>query len=100
MQQQKIENALKFYLLAAKLKDMVRSGWAIWGVDRERVESVAEHVYGTCMLAIAINSELGLKLDLQKAMMMIVLHELEEVLIGDITVFDQMPKEEKKKNRR
>ena len=46
MESEKIINALKFYLLATELKDKIRSGWKIWGIDKERIESVAEHVYG------------------------------------------------------
>jgi 5'-deoxynucleotidase YfbR-like HD superfamily hydrolase len=53
----KITELLKFYLLATKLKDLIRTGWKIWNVERERIESVAEHIYGTCILAIAIDSE-------------------------------------------
>jgi putative hydrolase of HD superfamily len=96
MEKEKIINSLKFYLLATKLKDTVRSGWKIWGIDRHRVESVAEHIYGTCILAIAIDSEFKFDLDLKKAIMMLVLHELEEVIIGDITILDDVTKEEKR----
>lgn len=96
MKNDKIANVLKFYLLATKLKDTIRSGWKIWNVDRERIESVAEHIYGTCILAIAIDSEYKFDLDLKKAIIMIVLHELEEVIIGDLTLFDNITKEEKR----
>ena len=53
----KIENIIHFYILASTLKDKIRRGWKIWHIERERVESIAEHIYGTCMLAIAIDSE-------------------------------------------
>jgi 5'-deoxynucleotidase YfbR-like HD superfamily hydrolase len=43
--QSKITELLKFYLLATKLKDLIRSGQVIWNVERERRESVAEHIY-------------------------------------------------------
>ena len=55
MDDSKIINSLKFYLLATELKDKIRSGWKIWNIDRQRVESVAEHIYGTCILAISID---------------------------------------------
>ena len=64
MEEQKIRNLLQFYLLATELKDKIRSGWKIWNVNRERVESVAEHIYGTCILAIAIDSEFKLNIDI------------------------------------
>ena len=92
----KITNSLKFYLLATELKDKVRSGWKIWHVNKERLESVAEHIYGTCILAIALDSEFELGLDLSKVIFMLVLHELEEVIIGDLTPFDTTSAAEKK----
>lgn len=88
--QEKIINALQFYLLATELKDKIREGWKVWHVNKERLESIAEHIYGTCILAIAIDSEFELNLDLQKTVIMLVLHELEEVEIGDITPFDNI----------
>lgn len=97
MENQKIENLLKFYLLATELKDKIRRGWEIWNIDRKRVESVAEHIYGTCILAISIDSEFTLNIDIYKVVMMIVLHEIEEVRIGDLTPFDKITKEEKRK---
>lgn len=83
---------MKFYLLATELKDKIRSGWKIWNIDRKRVESVAEHIYGTCILAISIDSQFKLDIDLYKAILMLVLHEIEEVKIGDLTPFDKIEK--------
>lgn len=81
----KIKNLLQFYLLATELKDKIRSGWKVWNIDRQRVESVAEHIYGTCILAISIDSQFKLDIDLYKVIIMLVLHEIEEIKIGDLT---------------
>ena len=97
MENEKIKNLLQFYLLATQLKDKIRSGWKVWNIDRKRVESVAEHIYGTCILAIAIDSEFDLKINISKVVMMLVLHEIEEIKIGDLTPFDKVTKEEKRK---
>jgi len=97
MENNKIQRLLQFYLLATQLKDKLRSGWIDWNIDRQRVESVAEHIYGTCILAIAIDSEFDLNIDIYKVVMMLVLHEIEEVKIGDLTPFDKVTKEEKRK---
>ena len=88
-------NVLEFYFLSAKLKDVIRSGWKQWNVSRERLESVAEHVFSTCMLAIAIESEYHYDIDLQKVIMMLVLHETEEIKIPDITPCDNVSAAEK-----
>lgn len=92
----KEKNVLNFYVLCNKLKDVVRTGWNNWGVKRFRVESIAEHIYGVQMLAIAMWSEYKYDIDLAKAITMIAVHEVEEIIIGDITCFE-MTKEEKNK---
>lgn len=94
--EKKIENLLQFYLLATEVKNKIRSGWKVWNIERERVESVAEHIYGTCILAIAIDSQFEMGINLDKVVMMLVLHEIEEIKIGDLTPFDKQTKEERR----
>lgn len=83
----KTQNVIEFYMLCNKLKNIVRTGWLDWGVDRKRVESIAEHVYGTQMLAISMWSEFGYNIDIKKVLTMLAVHELEETVIGDLTMF-------------
>ena len=99
MEEMKLKNATRFYLLATQLKYKIRSGWdeKHWNVSNDRIESVAEHVYGTCILAIALHSEFKCNIDLNKVIKMLVVHELGEVIIGDITPFDNVSNEEKLK---
>ena len=85
----KIFEALKFYLLATQLKDLIRSWRKVWNVKKERLESVAEHIYGTCILAIAIHSEFEVQIDIHKVILMLVVHELGEVITGDLTLYDE-----------
>ena len=93
---EKAENVVKYYTLCNKLKDIIRTGWKDWNVKRERVESIAEHVFGVQMLAIAIYSEYKYDIDIFKVIFMLAIHELEEIYIGDLTQF-QISKEEKEK---
>ena len=99
MEDQTLKRAMRFYLLATKLKYKIRSGWdkEHWNVNTERLESVAEHIYGTCILALSINSELDTEVDIDKVVKMLILHELGEVIIGDITPFDGITANEKRK---
>ena len=97
MNTEKIQNIIHFYVLASTLKDKIRRGWKLWHIERERVESVAEHIYGTCMLAIAIDSEYDFNIDLMKVIKMLVIHELEEIEIKDFTPFDKISNEEKRR---
>ena len=95
--EEKLKNSMRFYMLATQLKYKIRSGWdkSHWNVSKDRVESIAEHVYGTCILALSIDSEFKTNLDINKVIKMLVLHELGEVIIGDITPFDNITPEEK-----
>ena len=99
MKESKFQNAMRFYLAATKLKYKIRSGWDAthWNISKDRIESIAEHIYGTCILAISIASEFECNIDLNKVIKMLVIHELGEVIIGDITPFDNISKEEKMK---
>lgn len=89
------DNILRFYLLATTLKNKIRQGSIYWNVSAPRRESIAEHVYDTCMLAIAIHSEYHTDINIQKVILMLVIHELEEIIIGDITPFDKITIEQK-----
>lgn len=84
----KTESVLKYYVLCNKLKNLIRTGWKDWKVNSERLESVAEHVYGVQMLAIAMKSEFQYDVDLSKVLKMLAIHETEEIVIGDLTLFD------------
>ena len=91
----KEKNVLTYYLICNKLKNVIRTGWKDWNVQRDRIESVAEHIYGVQMLAIAMHSEYEYDdVDIRKVIFMIAIHELGETVIGDLTRF-QISKEEK-----
>lgn len=90
------KRVVDFVVLCNKLKDVVRTGWQDWGVKRDRVESIAEHVFGVQMLALGMWSEYQYDIDIMKVATMIAVHEMEETIIGDITCF-QMSREEKER---
>ena len=92
----KEENVIKYYVLCNKLKNVIRTGWKDWKVQRERIESVAEHIFGVQMLAIAMKSEFEYDIDIMKVIYMLAIHELGETVIGDLTQF-QIDKDEKEK---
>ena len=91
------KNIIKFYIIANTLKEKIRTGWMEVNISNERLESVAEHIYGCLMLAIAIDSEYKLDLDMYKVLKMISLHELEETIMKDFTIRDNISPEEKEK---
>ncbi len=92
--QNQIKTTINYYKLCTKLKDTIRTGPIIWNAKRQRIESVAEHIYGVQMLALAIYYQFNYKLDIMKVIYMLAIHELEEIEIGDLAFFETT-KEEK-----
>lgn len=70
---------LENYKLVNNLKNVIRTGWLEVGISSERTESVPDHIVGTWFLAVELDSEYDLKLDMKKVLMMIFLKELEKV---------------------
>ena len=92
----KEKNVVNYYVLCNKLKNVIRTGWVDWKVQRDRIESIAEHIFGVQMLAIAMKSEYEYDIDIMKVIYMLAIHELGETIIGDLTQF-QISKQEKEK---
>lgn len=93
---EKEKNVINYYVLCNKLKNVIRTGWKDWNVQRERLESIAEHIFWVQMLAIAMKSEYQYDIDIMKVIFMIAIHELWETIIWDLTEFN-ISREEKEK---
>ena len=101
----KIKDIMSFYALCSKLKcsklkDTIRKGPLTWNANRERIESVAEHIYGVQMLAISIYYQFGYKLDLNKVIYMLAIHELEEIEIGDLAFYETTKEDKLEKGKK
>lgn len=84
-------NIISFHNRVVHLKKLVRKGWTLRNVPNP--ESVAEHVYGVSMLALPIARERNL--DVEKVLTIALIHEVCEVITGDITPHDNIPVEKK-----
>ena len=91
----KAKRIIDFYLYVNKLKYKIRTGFVEIGITKERLESVAEHIYGCLMLSIAVDSEYNLNIDMYKVLKMLTIHELDEVLKPDFTLRSGITREEK-----
>ena len=83
----KPEDIIALAKRAESLKRLSRTGWAIAGLNAFRQESIAEHSYGTTLLALLFSrniAQLGESVDIQKVITMAVLHDLPESEISDI----------------
>lgn len=93
----------KFYEEIYKLKQILRRGWLLQGVDKfVRAESDAEHTFSTAMLSMEImhKDPKYQNLDQLKVLKMVLVHELCEIDAGDTTPYDNVSKEEKFKVER
>ncbi len=92
-------NVLNFYLLANQLKDVIRTGWLELKVSKERLESVADHVYGCMIFLIALDSEKAIDVDIFRVIKMVIVKELEKVtLLKEFTPREYPTFEERKRN--
>lgn len=93
----KCKNVIKFFKHNMVLHEKKRSGWDSKHFDVSgKVETVSDHVYSTMRLADAINKHYNLDVNIDKVLKMLLVHEFGEILIGDITPFDNVTVEEKK----
>jgi putative hydrolase of HD superfamily len=69
-----------FFHSVLQLKSVRRAGW-VSKVKVKGAESVADHSFSMCAMAMLLADMLGL--DAQKAMKMVILHDLAESIVGD-----------------
>lgn len=87
---------LAAYLEINHLKQLYRQGWLRSGIPPEQCELVADHIYGMSMLAwLVIDGGLAPGVERDKALCMVLAHELGEIYTGDIVPGDKVPPEEK-----
>ncbi len=81
------DKLLDLLLETATLKRMPRTGWAMRGVPH--VESVAEHSFGTALVALALAEAAAAEeqagpFDVEQVLIMALLHDLAEVRLTDL----------------
>jgi putative hydrolases of HD superfamily len=69
-----------FFLAALKLKSIKRAGW-VSKAKVQHAESVADHTFATCAIAMVFADVFGL--DTERVMRMVILHDLAESIVGD-----------------
>ena len=90
-----MDKIYKYFKEINKLNQLIRTGWLIRKVKADRLESVSEHAFTTCLLALSVIDKYNLSLDVEKLLKMILIHEVGEIDVGDIPVSDT----EKHKNK-
>ena len=84
MQPSEMAGVLEFLRGAERLKNVTRSAWTSSG----RPESVAEHTWRLCLMAIALHSAFP-DVDLGRLLRICVIHDLGEAIGGDVPAPEQ-----------
>lgn len=85
------QKILKFLHFAENLKKLTRHSWLSDG----RQESVAEHTWRISIMFLLVEPHLDIKVDALKTLEMIVIHDIIEVIAGDVWAFDTFNQETK-----
>ncbi|HEX2202392.1 MAG TPA: HD domain-containing protein [Longimicrobium sp.] len=86
---------LRFFRLAGRLKETPRAGWALRGVAD--AESVADHSFRLALLAFVLAPRAEAGLDRERCVALALAHDLAECEVGDITPYDGVSAEEKRR---
>lgn len=80
MGDQNIKKLVSFVVATGRLKRVERTGWSIRHLPGE---SVADHTYRTCVLALLLSGVVHGETDTEKVLIMSLFHDLAEGYIGD-----------------
>jgi putative hydrolase of HD superfamily len=94
-----LDRILHFIFFSENLKKELRHSW----LSNGRPESVAEHVWRTSLMAILIAPLLEKRVNLERVLKMIIIHDIVEAEVGDMPAFiseEGGRKKEKEANER
>ncbi|MBE7181244.1 MAG: HD domain-containing protein, partial [Terriglobus roseus] len=82
-----------FFHLLERLKTTKREGWRRFGIDKG--ESISDHMYRMSILTMLAPASLTARLNVAHCTQMALVHDMAELLVGDITPMDGIDKTEK-----
>ena len=85
---------VKLFMVFDILGDTIRTGPQLWCINRKRLEDVKNHIFDLLLIARILQKRLPNSLDFHKINDYILCHDLPEAIIGDITKFEGVSKEE------
>ncbi len=68
-----------------RLKKVARQGWLDSGIAEDQCESVADHSFGVALMCMLIGDRHQPRLDMSRVLRIALLHDLPEVITGDLT---------------
>lgn len=89
---------INFYNKYVELENVLRKGWLMRKVPVDRKESDADHTLQAMLLANLIIKKYNINdLSIEKVMEILLIHEIGEIIIGDISMIEPNYIEKKKK---
>lgn len=85
-----INYVLVFLQIVSLLKSQRRTGWVDHGINE--CESISDHMYRMGVTSLLIKNK---EVDTNKCVKIAIVHDIAESLVGDITPYDGVTKEEK-----
>ena len=79
----------QFLTIFDDLKQVLRTGWLLRGVPPSRAENVAAHSHTTAILAYLLALQASDPVDLHQVLVMALIHDAPEAVIGDIPISAQ-----------
>ena len=92
-----MDKEVKLYKLIDILGDIKRSGPIQWKIDRFRTSDIKDHIFDLILITKLLKPYLPAYIDTEKMIDYAIVHDLTEVITGDITTFEGITKEEKKR---
>ncbi|KAL9058930.1 MAG: hypothetical protein Q9162_001487 [Coniocarpon cinnabarinum] len=87
------KSPIPFFHILERLKTTKREGWRRFGIAHG--ESISDHMYRMSIMTMFAPPSLKSRVDMQKCMKMALVHDMAELLVGDITPADGVLKPEK-----
>lgn len=88
----KLNSMLAFTQIVRLLKTQKRTGWVDRHIPVPQVETIADHMYRMSIIAMAIPNN---RINHDKCVKIALVHDIAESLVGDITPFGGVTKQEK-----
>ncbi|XP_076359872.1 5'-deoxynucleotidase HDDC2 isoform X1 [Tachypleus tridentatus] len=91
-------NVIEFMMFVGRLKQVQRTGWILRGL--KNVESVADHMYRMGIMTLFLDPGKTAGINKDKCIKMALVHDMAECIVGDITPWCGISKEEKHQQER
>ncbi|WP_227107123.1 HD domain-containing protein [Chromobacterium rhizoryzae] len=92
-----LSQSIQFFLELDKLKEVIRKNWI---ASQQRRENSAEHSWQVAMLAMALQPHANEPVALDRVVRLLLVHDVGEIVAGDVSVFDRGEGPEEKEAER